>query len=300
MSTPLSDFDRHPAPDPFSSNLPCIQQAIRMVVRRRRLSADEGEDFSGHVMLRLLENDRAVLRRFEGRSSLRTFLIVTIDRMLLDYRVSRWGKWRASAEAHRLGAIALLLERLVYRDGLSLSEAGEMLRLHHGVTPGAAELDALFARLPVRRSRQFVSERALDGIAGQGESPDVCLSRPYVARTVKALGRAVERLGAEERSLVSMHFSEGRSIADIARVQRVDQRALYRRLQAVLARLRSDLEQQGIVAEDVCGWLGQADLPASAGLRLKARTDRRPQAPGSSMVPSGAAPAVGEAAASVA
>ena len=62
MSTPLSDFDRHPAPDPFSSNLPCIQQAIRMVVRRRRLSADEGEDFSGHVMLRQLENDRAVLR----------------------------------------------------------------------------------------------------------------------------------------------------------------------------------------------------------------------------------------------
>ena len=144
-----------------------------------------------------------------------------------------------------------------------------------------------------------MSERALDGMAGQGESPDVCLSRPHVARTVTALGRAVERLGAEERSLVSMHFSEGRSIADIARVQRVDQRALYRRLQAVLARLRSDLEQQGIVAQDVCGWLGQADLPASARLRLKANGSP-PQAPGSSMVPAGAAPAVGEAAASVA
>jgi len=46
----------------------------------------------------------ALLAKFEGRSSLRTFLTVVIQRLFLDHRISAWGKWRPSAEARRGGS----------------------------------------------------------------------------------------------------------------------------------------------------------------------------------------------------
>ena len=126
--------------DPFASHLPIIEDAIRAVVCRRRLSWEERQDFTATAMLRLLEDDRAILRKFEGRSSLKTYLIAAIDRMLLDFRIAQWGKWRASAEARRLGPIALSLEKLVSCDCLSFAEASETLRVNHHVHASEREL----------------------------------------------------------------------------------------------------------------------------------------------------------------
>jgi len=289
MATTQADSDRDAFQnDPFSANLPAIQRAIAVVARRRRLSPEDAEDFAGAAMLRLLENDRAILRKFEGRSSLNTFLVTTITRLLLDYRITQWGKWRPSAEARRLGRVALLLEQVVSRDGWSLVEAAEMLRVNYGVTAPPAELEALQARLPIRRPRRMVSECALDDVSAQVEPPDMTLLRPHAARTVKALGRTVAGLKVEERSLIQLRFSEGRSVADIARLQHVDQKALYRTFRSLLARLRCELERQGIVGGDVFDWLGLIDRPASAALRpspARARAHRLPSNPQGSMRP---------------
>ena len=75
-----------------------------------------------------------MLRRFEGRSSLTTYITVVVQRLFLDRRNRLWGKWRPSAEARRLGPTAVLLERLVSRDGWSAEQALETLRVNHGVT----------------------------------------------------------------------------------------------------------------------------------------------------------------------
>src|SRR4029453_14108130 len=45
-------------------------------------------------MLRLVEDDYDVLRRFQARSSLPTYVTVVIQRLFLDYRNRLWGKWR--------------------------------------------------------------------------------------------------------------------------------------------------------------------------------------------------------------
>ncbi|MGH8186413.1 MAG: hypothetical protein ACREUC_07605, partial [Steroidobacteraceae bacterium] len=75
------------------------------------------------AFLKLIEHDYAVLRRFEGASSLRTYLTVVLHRVLLDQRNREWGRWRPSAAAYRNGPLAVRLERLVTRDGLTPAEA---------------------------------------------------------------------------------------------------------------------------------------------------------------------------------
>ena len=257
--------DSAPCPHvPFSTHLGVIRDAIGYVTRRRRLSSDEAQDFASIAVLRLLEHDCAILRRFEGRSSLRTFLIVAIDRMFLDYRIARWGKWRASAAARNLGPVARSLETLMRRDGLSFDEASETLRVNHGVSTPPRELEAMLGRLPARAARRFVGEDALEHVAFDGPGPELGLLGPHAARTLKALRRALARLTAAERALIRMRFVEERTVSDIARARGAGLKTLYRTFERLLARLKADLECEGIVASDVRGWLGRIDLMPDA------------------------------------
>jgi RNA polymerase sigma factor for flagellar operon FliA len=247
-------------PDPFASQLPAIEDAIGVVVRRRRVRREECQDFAATAMVRLLEDDRAILRKFEGRSSLRTYLVAAIDRMLLDYRIAQWGKWRASAEARRLGPVALSLERLVSCDCLSFAEAAETLRVNHRVNASERELQSLLEKLPVRTRRRFITEKALDRLPQDAPGPELTLLHSHAARTLKALKTAVLTLPDAERRLIAMRFIERRSVAEIARALGVEQKALYRMFDRVMARLRAELERQGIAGPDVRGWLGAIDV----------------------------------------
>src|SRR5215212_4818774 len=107
----------------FERNLPLIEQVIAMVCRRSGMTADDIEEFAQIAKLRLLENDYAAIRAFQGRSSFSTYIASVVMRILLDHRNHEWGKWRRSAEAERLGALAVDLERLLYRDGRTVEEA---------------------------------------------------------------------------------------------------------------------------------------------------------------------------------
>src|SRR4051812_28238821 len=88
-----------PAEVLFLTELPTIERVAAFVTSRHRVPAAEAQEFASHVKMHIIESDYAVLKRFEGRSSLRTYLTVVIQRLFLDYRISQWGKWRPSAEA---------------------------------------------------------------------------------------------------------------------------------------------------------------------------------------------------------
>ena len=135
-----------------------------MTGRQRHLSVVEQEDFASFVKLRLIEDDYAILRKFQSRSSLHTYLIAVIGRMSFDFCVERWGRWRPSAKAERLGPVAITLERLVSRDGHTLEEAMEIVRTNHAATQTYAELRALWNELPVRAKTIAVSEDAAEAV----------------------------------------------------------------------------------------------------------------------------------------
>src|SRR5262245_6045718 len=125
----------------FTQTLPLIHQAIRHVVRRARLTADERTEFTSVVLLKLIEHNYAVLRAFRGQCAMQTYLVVVVRRCLLDFRVKHWGRWRASQAARRLGSAATALEQLVARDGLTPGEAVTTVaqqRARWGLTTGEA------------------------------------------------------------------------------------------------------------------------------------------------------------------
>src|SRR5438067_1800408 len=110
------------------SNLALVERLVRFVCQRARVVGADVDDFASTVKLALIDNDYSVLRAWEGRSSLATYLTVIIQRLLADERFRTLGRWRPSAEAKRMGEAGILLEMLIRRDERSLVEAVPMVR----------------------------------------------------------------------------------------------------------------------------------------------------------------------------
>jgi RNA polymerase sigma factor (sigma-70 family) len=250
--------------DLYLSQHEVIESAIRFVCRHYRLPAADADEFAGIVRVKLIENDYDILRRFQQRSSLRTFLVAVVQRTYLDYRNRVWGRWRPSVEAKRLGVVAVELERLLVRDGFTFDQAVEYLTTNRRVQATAEELDAIRQRLPVRMPRQFVGEEVLENVPGDdGRTVDHALDRlarePIVRSVQHALERAIDELDETDRLLVKLRFYDGITVADIARMLRVDQKPLYRRLTRTLGVLRASLRKAGVEHE-------AADILRDAGI----------------------------------
>ena len=260
----------------FVSQLDIIERVTSFVCSRHHLSSADADDFASHVKLKLIEGDFAVLRKFEGRSSLRTYLTIVIQRLFLDYRISAWGKWRPSAEAKRGGAVAVLLEQLMARDGYAFEEACELLKSKHQVLAGPAELDLVAGKLPARMRRHFEPEEALAHVPSPGLGADDAVVEQERQSTADRVSDVLKRLMArsetQDRLILTMRFDDGRTVAEIALTLGLDARALYRRVERLLRDLRKGLEAEGIDARSVLEMLESPAVSIEWGGQEPAKT----------------------------
>jgi len=240
-----------------------IDRVIEYVCGRQRLTIDDAEEFAGEVRLRLVENDYAVLRRHEGRSKLSTYLVVVVHRLLLDYRIRSWGKWRPSAEARRAGPVGIALDELMTRDDLPFDEALAVLaaKFEH-VDRGS--LERLAAALPHRTRRRFEPEGALVHLPSQDASPDMGLeqreAQALADRLVGSIRTHASHLDATDQLLLRLRFEDGRTVQEIATILRVEAKPLYRRIERLLDEIRRLLESDGVTAGDVQDVLQHRDV----------------------------------------
>jgi len=274
--------------DLYSTHRPTIERIIRYIARRHRCDVDEAEDFAAWARLKLVDNDCAILAKYQGRADMGSFLLIVVGRLFLDYRISKWGPWRPSAEAKRLGPLAVRLETLRVRDGLSFEEAFQTLR---AIDPELERevLEELEARLPVRLPRRFEGEAALQMVADTHAAPEAAVIEEETAARKRQAGAVVrqlmDELDPQEQIILRLRFTEGMQIADVARTLHIDARPLYRRIEQLLAELRRGLAAHGLRGEDL-GW--------GAGVRTGRGTPRRLGEGGGDGNPAGRARLLGE------
>jgi RNA polymerase sigma factor for flagellar operon FliA len=243
------------AKDVYSSELERIERILGFTCRRNALSPDDAEEFRSDTHLRLIEDDYRLLREASDPSTVGSFLVVVVQRLLLDFRVRRWGKWRPSVAARSAGEVGVRLETLVVRDGVDFGEACEILRRNHGVTQSRDDLDSLLQTFPVRRGLASQRTVALDEQATprSSEDPDDTMADSLRAGTEEALTaclrKRVGELSAEDRLVLRMVYIDGQPVSVVSRALGLEQRPLYRRLEKLQRALREALEQEGVTRE---------------------------------------------------
>ena len=221
-----------------------LLSAVLRSVARRRLGPDDAADFVQSAELRVLQRRYDVLARFDGRSSLRTYLHAVVARLLLDWRNTAYGKWRPSASARRLGPVAVFLDRLISRDGCTAAEAVEIARTRWPHLP-AASLVELTERMPAHSPRRVVLRGLRDDVAiTEFDDPVVRGEAEEAARRQRnAVGRALRTLAPGDREILRARYVEGRTVRAIAETAGLDPKALYRRLERLLIGLRRMAEK---------------------------------------------------------
>jgi RNA polymerase sigma factor (sigma-70 family) len=230
--------------------LTVLERVIRDVARAKRLSQDEADDFAQYVHLKLLERNYDVFERFSGRSSLKTFLTVVVSRLRLDWQRATLGKWRPSAVATRLGPIAVRLDRLIYRDGLSAGEA--IAQIESDSTLPRTDLWRLAEQLPEHHPRRFVADTLLDSFASTPfDDPIQRYQRTQAEAAIRRqLLAALNNLPPEDRRLIVARYINGQTIPVVARILGAEPKALYRRCDRALKQLRRRLERAGVSAPE--------------------------------------------------
>ena len=253
-------------------HLDLIDQIVRTTGRRRHLSATERDDFASFVNLRLIDDNYAILRKFQSRSSLWTYLAAVIERLSLDFCAEKWGRWRPSAMAERLGPVAVILERLVTRDLHTLEEAMEIVRTHHDVGLTYGELRQMWEQLPVRVRTTEVGEEAAAAV----RSPETSEFTVEDAERQKSIDRlqgilktAFEQIPAQDRVLIALRFDEGLSMVEIAKLLNSSVPTLHRKLDKGIRHLRSALTQSGFDPREVGNLIGHPQIALSPLLRTE-------------------------------
>lgn len=255
----------------FRDNLALIDRTIARVCKHARVYGADAEDFASAARLHLMEDDYAVLRRFEGRCSLVTFLTIVVQRLLAQERMRTWGRWYESTAARNLGEVGLKAEQLIRRDGRTIDEALPILRdLDPALT--REQLVAIVDQLRDRQPRiRLVDADDVQSELPANASSESRVMEQEVARTADrvntAVREAVMQLPLEDRTIVRLHFHAGMTLAEIARSLGLAQRPLYRRLEKILRELRHSLRAAGLDRRSVDDIVGSKLVEFDFGLQ---------------------------------
>ena len=229
-------------------HLPVIDRIIASICRRSGMDSDATEEFAAEVRLRLIKDDYAILRAFQGRSRFETYIAAVVRRLLIDHRHHEYGKWHASAEAERLGDVAIKVERLLVRDGHTIEEAVLMLKTDY---PNLtyADVEAIADRLPSRLRRRRVSlDEAVMVHTSEFVQPERAELAARISSTINAF---IDKLDHDDQLIFRLRFDSEMTVAQIARSLHLDQQLLYRRLYKHFNDLREALKAAEITASDV-------------------------------------------------
>ncbi len=271
-SVAVSGADTQQLEAMFLANLSAVEKAIQFVCHRHKVAASDVEDFASEVKLKLVDRNYQVLRKFEGRSSLPTFLTVVIQRLYLDFRNHQWGKWRPSAEARRLGSLAIRLETLMVRDGLAFSEACRHLKANEHAEVRDSDLVEIASRLPMRVRRTMVGEEALEHTTSETHADESALMserRASSARIGRVLNTTVRQFSDQDRLILRLRFQEGFPVVEIARALHLEPKPLYRRLEGLLRQLRIALREAGVDDAEVRDVLNGSGMDISLALLVE-------------------------------
>ena len=253
-------------------HLEVVDQIVGTIGRRRHLSAAEQDDFASFVNLRLVDDRYAILRKFQNRSTLWTYLATVIERLSLDFCAERWGRWRPSAMADRLGPVAVLLERLVTRDSHTVEEAMEIVRTNHNVALSHAELRRIWDQLPVRVRSTEVGEEAAAAVSS-AESAESFVEdadrQKRIERLQRALAMAFAQVAVQDRVLIALRFDQDLSMVEIAKLTGSSVPTLHRRLDKSVKQLRSALTGAGFDPREVADLIGHHSIALSPLLRAE-------------------------------
>jgi DNA-directed RNA polymerase specialized sigma24 family protein len=233
----------------------------------------QDDELLGNLFVTLLEKlKKNKLRRFSGRSSLRTWLFIVAKNHCRDYFRSKSGVRHVLSALEELERIDRRFFRLFYMERMPLRDVHSSLGLEFGDTLSYVDLlecdERIRKRLDEKKlgnipdkllNPQILTMVPLDSIQGRtisrpvdgsSASPDFILDSMELERAIQNLNRVILNLPSKDQILLKLRFEHKLSARRISEVlDLANEKQVYRRLKRLLAQLEKMLGDTGLAPE---------------------------------------------------
>lgn len=239
--------------DLYSSYEPEVRSATRWACRHYCINEQDAGDFEADLICHLASHAGAVLRRIDLAERPAAYISKVVRRFAIGWLRQRCGRWRPSARARRLGECAIELERLIARDGVSPSEAVNVVFLKPGCSMSRAGLE-LYAR-QLRPTRPTMESCDFSDRPAQWGSPDAELLATESVRALRRVHRtflgAIADLQPTDRLLLALRWGRKLTMEQIGAAFGEPGDRVQKRHERLLRRLRTRLEACGVARGDL-------------------------------------------------
>jgi hypothetical protein len=202
-------------------DLPDIDSVTTLFARHFDLTPDETAQAVTYVKQQLVANDYAIIPKHDGQSSLKSFVITVIHRLVGQYRAQRCGAWPGADYASSTSDGAGMIRHLMVRYGFSYAEAVELCRR------GGGDAVAGDAR---------GNGEMLNGAAAPASDSDSLRIRAIVTEFVASLGQM-------DRMLFEAIVFRSETLTDTSRKMRTKTRYLGIRVERLVRRLQAKIRE---------------------------------------------------------
>lgn len=189
-------------------------KTIEFICLKRFYDPEDGHECFVYVLDKLKENNFYRINQFKGQSSFKTFLISITNRLIIDFYRKRHGRPSKDIKTRNNSNPELNRAQFTVFSQEDMSEA-----VDRGALP--------------------------DELAAQMESATIKQKMAKIVRFLSA------DLSAEDRLILKMKYYDNHKVSEIARILQLDQRALYRRLNGLMVRLKEEILRNGLNINDI-------------------------------------------------
>ena len=236
-------------------------------------SDNEADELLNEALDHLRSDDFRVLRQYQGKAKLTTYLTTIISNLLIDLVRKKKGRSRVKERAREMGEVAERLYEAVYGRGYSLGEAHGFLQTTWGITASHAELGAMLEAMRGRESflapadagacwpytgTEIATEDGIElVVTDPAHSAERMLADDQRERsTRRLLDTVLGELSGEDRLILSLRFpsddtEEPRTNREIAEMLNLTEKAVDNRVRRALNRCRQMILGQGLSLNDL-------------------------------------------------
>jgi RNA polymerase sigma factor (sigma-70 family) len=221
----------------------------------------DADTLFNEVLDRLTEDNFKVLKNFENRSKLTTYITTIIAHLVVDIQRKQTGRRRTKERAKAMGLVGEKLYELIFAKGFPVQEAYDFLKENQKVTQTLEEIEAMVDKIRGR-------PRAHQGPAEGPEQPDIksvlvtegnqeegAIRKQTEGLAKEVLREALSELSNEEKFIIQMRFplsedEQPKDLSEIAKILGTTTKAVDSRIRRIFPKLKEKMLRRGSSIDD--------------------------------------------------
>ncbi len=245
-----------------------VKLRLRGQTQENQLNIEnEALELSNRVLDLLKKNDFRILRDFQEKCKLTTYLCAIISRQAIDMIRRKLGRSREKERAKLLGEAGLLVYERIFKDKYSPAEVlDELNSTKHSCT--LEELEEIVKKIKgpnkientendsiIRTGKVTVKEEVVV-VDNKSDPQQITMDNMQREKTREVINDILHQLSGEERLILRMRYPAGegeepKPVQFIADTLSISQKAVYKRITRIMKKCKQRANERGVSFNDL-------------------------------------------------